>query len=410
VAANGHAPQRVKLQSMRVRDQGKRRFAVAGLGRALEGSSWPSSLLVLARVTGLAVVAETIFAADPSPGTAGRHLVVLLGLVLAAFGWFVRWLKPLIGSRSALAISAIGLIGGSTAAIVSPDSSAIALPAIAAMDAVVLFSLAEGLLLVAIAELSLCVADLIFSPDVSLLIWCLIVLLGASGGLWRRPYRLRAEQAELLLAERQRSEHERLRADVADERARIARDVHDVLAHSLGALVVQLEAADALLEQGELARAREAVARSRAVAVDGLHEASRAVTALREEPVSLPDLLQGLAEQYGDAHVEITGTVRPLKDAEAGLSLYRAAQEALSNARKHASGLPVRMTLSFGECETVLEVVNDTPSDGQVQSALALSGSRQGLRGLRERAALLGGELHAGPGDGNWTLEMRVPQ
>jgi signal transduction histidine kinase len=395
---------------MNERDRTNPRLTLAAAGRVLAGSPWSSGLLMLARVIGLAVIVETMLADHPAPGTAGRHLVILLGLVLAVVGWFVRWLRPLVGRRSALAISTIGLIGGSVAAIASPHSSAVALPAIAALDAVVLFSLAEGLLLVAIAELTLCVADLIYTPAVSLLSWCVIVLLGASGGLWRRPYKLRAEQAELLLAERQRSEQERVRADVAGERARIARDVHDVLAHSLGALVVQLEAADALLEQGELARARETVTRSRALAVEGLQEASRAVSALREEPVLLPQLLHALAEQYGDAHVQITGTVRPLKDAEAGLSLYRAAQEGLSNARKHAAGLPVRITLSFGDAETVLEVVNDMPSDGRSQSALALSGARQGLRGLRERAALLGGELQAGPGEGNWTLEMRVPQ
>lgn len=386
------------------------RLAMAAVGRALNSPSWPSWPSLAARAIGLAVVVETVLSESPSPGLSGRHLVLLVGLLLAAVGWFVRWLEPLLGSRWMLAISAAGLIGGSLAAIVSPESGAIALPAVAALDAVVLFPLPAGLLLVAAAELALCVGDLIYEPDVSLSIRCLAVLLGLTSGLWRRHYLLRAEQAELLLLERHRSEQERLRADVAGERARIAREVHDVLAHSFGALVVQLEAADALLEKGELHRAHQAVTRSRSLAVEGLQQAGRAVGALREGTLPLPQLLGALAEQYGDAHLEIVGSPRPLEDADAGLSLYRAAQEALSNARKHAPGLPVHMTLSFDDSATVLEIVNAIPTDRQPRSALASTGTGQGLRGLRERATLIGGELHVGPTDGSWTLELRVPR
>lgn len=370
----------------------------------------PSWLGPGVRVAGLTVVIETMLSSNHAPGLSGRALVVLVGLVLAAAALSLQWLRPRIGERAALAASAAGLIGGAVAAIACPHSAAVALPAIAAMDAVVLFTLAQALVLVAVAELTLCVVYLIVEPSTSLLSWCLIVLLGLTSGLWRRPYRLRAEQAELLLAERERTEQERLRADVASERARIARDVHDVLAHSFGALVVQLEAADALLEHGESERARQAVRSSRALAVDGLREASGAVGALREEPLALPRMLRALGAQHGDADVEIVGDVEATMAPSTGLSLYRAAQEALSNARKHAPGLPVHMRLSFKDAETVLEVVNDTPAGQCDSSALARSGAQQGLLGLRERAELLGGELHAGPADGGWRVEMRIPR
>ena len=159
------------------------------------------------------------------------------------------------------------------------------------------------------------------------------VLAGAS----RRQYQDRAAQAEQLLAERTRADAERDRAAALAERNRIGREVHDLLAHSLGALCVQLDAADALLETGgDPTKARQLVQHARRLAVDGLGETRRAVHALREQPIGLTEQLTALAATDG-AQLTVTGTQRSLTpDAE--LALYRAAQEAVSNARKHAPG------------------------------------------------------------------------
>jgi len=97
-----------------------------------------------------------------------------------------------------------------------------------------------------------------------------------------RNMELRAEQAELLLAQTQRSHEEQLRATRLEEQARIARDIHDVLAHSLAGLSIQLEATTALLDQGaDPESIRERVDRAHQLARDGLRETRRAVGALR---------------------------------------------------------------------------------------------------------------------------------
>src|SRR5664279_3564166 len=148
------------------------------------------------------------------------------------------------------------------------------------------------------------------------------VVIGLMVGASRRQYVERAFQAEQLLAERVRADAERDRAAALTERNRIGREVHDVLAHSLGALSVQLDAADALLEtDGKPATARDLVQRARRLAVDGLAEARKAVHALRDEPIALTEQLAVLAATDG-AQLTVIGIERRLTpDAE--LALYR---------------------------------------------------------------------------------------
>jgi signal transduction histidine kinase len=141
------------------------------------------------------------------------------------------------------------------------------------------------------------------------------------------------------------------------------------------------------------------VQKSRRIAREGLIETRRAIAALREDSPPLPELLYALADAYrgdtgADADVQIEGLPRPMQ-ADAGLTVYRAAQESLTNVRKHAPGAPVRLKLLFGEEEVVLTVANGAPT--APLSALAESGGGYGLAGLKERAELIGGSLEAGP-------------
>ena len=111
----------------------------------------------------------------------------------------------------------------------------------------------------------------------------------------------------------------------------------------------------------------------------------------------------------GDALVNfaVTGTPRPVP-ADVSLTAFRTAQEALTNARKHAPGEPVSLRLDFAPAEIAVQVANRLPAvtgDGP----LAAAGAGHGLTGLRERAALGGGTLTAGPLDGQWQLRMRIP-
>src|SRR5437773_9253009 len=117
-------------------------------------------------------------------------------------------------------------------------------------------------------------------------------------GLVRRQIEERAEQAQLLLAETQLAREEQARAAALAERARIAREIHDVLAHALAALSVQLETADALLESGRTEQARATVGRARQLTREGLAETRRAISALRGDALPLPALLSSLVEGY----------------------------------------------------------------------------------------------------------------
>ena len=176
--------------------------------------------------------------------------------------------------------------------------------------------------------------------------------------LTRNEFLVRAVQAERTLAETRRAREAETQAAAFAERARIARDLHDVLAHSLAAVSVNLQAAEGLLTSGtlpadnpELVKAIECIDRAGTLTRDGLAAARRAVLALRDDAAPLPDQLASLAGQYravGDPAVnfEVTGEVRPIP-AEASVAAYRTAQEALTNARKHAPGEPVTLRLGY---------------------------------------------------------------
>ena len=122
--------------------------------------------------------------------------------------------------------------------------------------------------------------------------------------------------------------------------------------------------------------------------------------------------LRKLTEEHradGDAVIdlELIGEPRPV-GAEAALTAYRTAQEALTNARKHAPGEPVTVGLTFASAALEVRVVNPLPAADDA-GPLARAGAGYGLTGLRERAALAGGTLTAGPEDGQWSVHLRIP-
>jgi signal transduction histidine kinase len=104
---------------------------------------------------------------------------------------------------------------------------------------------------------------------------------------------------------------------------------------------------------------------------------------------------------------EVTGEARPIP-AEASMAAYRTAQEALTNARKHAPGEPVTLRLGYGPDQITLNVVNPI-LPRSAATPLARTGGGLGLVGLAERAALAGGTLEVGPDAGNWQVNLRIP-
>jgi len=152
---------------------------------------------------------------------------------------------------------------------------------------------------------------------------------------------------------------------------------------------------------------RPLLQQARRFSVEGLSETRAAVHALRDEPVALTEQLTALAQADG-ADLRVTGTSRSLPP-DAALALYRAAQEALSNARKHAPGAAVSLCLTFGAATTVLLVTNGPSPATERHADLSRSGSGFGLRGMRERVELLGGEVRAESHEQGFTLRVAVP-
>ncbi|MFF9018242.1 sensor histidine kinase [Streptomyces sp. NPDC014870] len=224
----------------------------------------------------------------------------------------------------------------------------------------------------------------------------------------------------LLAQERFAREAEAASAALA-ERARIAREIHDVLAHSLSAQMVHLEAARLQIEAGaERETILERVVAARSMAREGLAETRQALSALRGDMVPVEDYLRELARE-DRAEVRVIGARRQLP-AEASQAVRRVAQEALTNVRKHAPGARARLLLAYETGEVALEIrdsgaVGGPPGaagldgvSGVVEGAgLGASGSGYGLLGMRERAELLGGSLDAGPEGDGFAVRLRVP-
>ena len=161
-----------------------------------------------------------------------------------------------------------------------------------------------------------------------------------------RQSQMRAEQAELLLAQTQRSHEEQLRAARLEESTRIAREIHDVLAHALAGLTIQLEATSVLIEQGaDRDSILSRVHRAHDLAREGLEKTRRAVGALREDPVAdsagiktSPTIaLKGGRADRADGST-VTRTAWPARPDQVVL---RVAEEALADVRKHARGAAV---------------------------------------------------------------------
>ena len=228
---------------------------------------------------------------------------------------------------------------------------------------------------------------------------------------------VKAEQSAALLAKADQLREEQAKVAALDERARIAREIHDVLAHSLGALGLQLQAAQAILTtQHDEAQAVELLAQARRLATDGLNETRRAVHALRGETRPLTDGLAELSTEHQRRHgarvtFEVSGEPRPLPP-DAGLALTRTAQEALVNTAKHAPHQPVDIRLYYADAHTSLAVTNQLgkEADGDHGPELVTVDGGYGLAGMRERILLAGGTLTAGRNGSDWTVVARIPR
>jgi signal transduction histidine kinase len=190
--------------------------------------------------------------------------------------------------------------------------------------------------------------------------------------------------------------------------------MHDVLAHSLSGLVLQLEGARLLAVSAPSdPRLPETIERAHQLAKTGLDEARQAIATLRDEDLPGPDRLADLAEAFtADTGVPCQftqgGDSRELSSA-VRLTLYRVTQEALTNVRKHARPDLVTVRLEY-LAETVTLTVTDAALEPVHADASPLPPSGgYGLTGMRERAELLGGSVTAGPTRTGFRVQLEVP-
>jgi signal transduction histidine kinase len=210
-------------------------------------------------------------------------------------------------------------------------------------------------------------------------------------------------------------QEQRTQIALADERARIARELHDVVAHSVGVIVVQAQGARRMIHR-DPARADEALATIEDTARSALGEMRRSLGVLRSEGEQaarapqpgvgdIEGLLANARSSGLSVDFTVEGTARPLPQG-VDLSAYRIVQEALTNTIKHAGRVRSRVTLRYGDDELVVEVKDDGPGP----AADAREGAGHGLVGMRERVAALAGELHAGAGaDGGFMVRASLP-
>ncbi|WUI01850.1 histidine kinase [Spirillospora sp. NBC_00431] len=254
---------------------------------------------------------------------------------------------------------------------------------------------ASGATVVAVSVLGELFRDA--GADLGLLIAFMGVTLGAAAsrqGMVAQEATRRAEAANAVLA----------------ERSHIAREIHDILAHSLSAQIVHLEGARLLLSRdGDRVQALDRVERARNLARSGLDETRRALATLRGDVPEPKEAIAELAEEFyastgRPCDVRVTGAPRELSP-QAGLAVVRTAQEALTNVRKHAPGARAHVVLRYLSDRVELDVT-DT---GATEPVVDMGGGGYGLVGMRERAELIDGTLVTGPDGKGFHVSLRVP-
>lgn len=223
-----------------------------------------------------------------------------------------------------------------------------------------------------------------------------------------RDLRTRRELVAVL-RERAASAEQRV---AADERARIAREVHDVVSHTVAVIAVQAGAARRMLDS-DPDQAKVALAAVEKTARDALHDLRTLLDVLRpsaggdRRPQPGLDRLPELMESFARAGLEIQSRIEvgePLP-AAADVSVFRIVQEALTNCLRHAGGAPVSLDVTR-DGDTVEIGVHNGPGE----AAPDANGAGRGLEGMRQRVKMFAGQMSAGPAeDGGWTVTVRLP-
>jgi signal transduction histidine kinase len=332
----------------------------------------------------------------PQPYIASAALVAFSALCLA---WRRR--RPLLayaGTMGALAVISVAL--GHTEAGAGIIIGFIATYTVAVYGDNLAYAIAVGLLFAASMGVGQAPEEAVWDAAFSVVVLALPFLAGVTvRALGRRTATLETEQT---VAAAKAAE---------EERRRIARELHDIISHGLGLVVLQAGVADQVLDR-DPRRAREALAQIRRTGQEAIGELSTLVGLIREDPPTSdpqPTLadIERLVESTRAAGLEVElrtqGPLRPLP-AAVELNAYRVVQEGLTNALKHAGRAKVNVLLHYLPNNLEIEILDDGHATQHG------SGGRHGLPGLRERVAVFGGRFEAGSQpEGGWRLRASFP-
>jgi len=371
---------------------------VAGLSVILAAPGHPQAVQEGAVAALFVAAAGTIVVLIRSPGAGGPDLAALVAVGLAGAA-----LAGLLPQTQAYLISYLALAGlGLRASLRAWAAIAGALAVFAGMNA--------AYVLVAGGSLTG-----LITQDIGLVF---IFAFVRATRLAEERARAAQRQAEILVAELRATQSARAEAAALAERTRLAREIHDVLAHALSGLILALDTMELQGRQPDpgpatVERMLGQVGRAQRIARDGLADTRQAIAALRGDALPGPALLDRLVHDTAAAtgvsgRLTIDGAERPLPP-EIGLTVYRTAQEALTNTARYAGpGAVAEVRLSYTG-DAVELVVEDQPAGDVPGRRAALSGGGYGLTGMRERAELLGGSLTAGPAGTGFAVRLRLP-
>ncbi len=352
-------------------------------------------------------------------GTPQGTALMLVGLILFALvgtlGWryclrqgSVSWMRVYFIFQVALFIALFWLENADTR-----TGSAIGSLAITPILQSAVMRVRIRVLIYGVMIASMILISALYLP-VTQLVFPTIVLLLTNGAILLIGYLIMSEErAHELLNETNRKLTEYAaqveELAISKERNRLAREIHDSIGHYLTAINMQIEAARAIMES-DPARAQQALGKAQTLTKDGLAEIRRSVSALRVNPTDnrpLHEAIELLVEEHRasglDVSYQIEGTIRPVS-AQVEITLYRIAQEGLTNIRKHAQATHADLILKYLDEQRVYLKINDNGSGS------AAKGTGFGLLGIQERLKAIGGTLNIQTGKGQgFTLQAEIP-
>jgi signal transduction histidine kinase len=385
--------------------------------RVRERLAWGLDLLLAAALTGAALYEIWVAPFTPDIGIPGPRLENTVIFVLVGLALVLRRQAP-IATLSVVVVAALTQreIFGPQSVNQFPIESFLAL-LVAFYSAAAYAELRRAAIGSALAGAAIIATDLPYliagNPRQDTVpSWVFMSTVWLAGWAFRKQ-RTKSARLEDRAAILEREREERARVAVAEERARIARELHDVVAHSVSVIVVQAQAAQRLIEE-EQPDARRALDSIETSGRQALVELRRMLGILRrtgEEPALNPQpglrQLHALVEQFRESglpvELSIEGEARPLPPG-VDLSAYRIVQEALTNTLKHAGPARARVAVLYRDDEIELELIDDGTGTGQG------GGSGHGLIGMRERVALYGGVFECGKREsGGYFVRARLP-